>query len=141
MNEFKPGSIEHRKKVAEKYHLTEQEVIDMSEEKFMVFCTGLEIGEKYGGLRATYSLLKNPDPHQVIDMIYALDEEGRNMVLDEFCEPVKESVICNCTTCRYKDTPPEDEPCCLCKKSAEIFALWTEKEADDENNGTDTGAV
>lgn len=88
---MKPGSIEHRKKVAEKYHMEPQEIIDMPEDKFKIFCTGLEIGEKYGGLRATYSVLKNPDPQQIIDMIYALDEEGREIVLDEFCEPEGEA--------------------------------------------------
>lgn len=86
-----PGSIEHRKKVAEKYHLTEQSVLDMPYDKFKSFCTGLEIGEKYGGLRATYSILKNPDPQQVIDMMYGLSEEDLNRVLDEFCEPEGEA--------------------------------------------------
>lgn len=87
MSEFKPGSIEHRKKVAEKYRIDAQEVLDMSYPKFEAFCTALKIGEKYGGLRATYSVLKNPSVQQVIDMMYELSEEDRNKVLDEFCEP------------------------------------------------------
>lgn len=91
MSEFKPGSIDHRRKVAEKYHLTEQEIIDMPTDKFTIFCTGLSIGEKYGGLKATYGVLKNPDPKQVIDMLYELSDEDRNKVLDEFCEPVGET--------------------------------------------------
>lgn len=48
MAAFDPYSINHRKSVAEKYSLTEQEIIDMPRDKFEVFCTGLEIGEKYG---------------------------------------------------------------------------------------------
>lgn len=40
--------IEHRKKVAEKYNLDEQEIIDLPREKFEIFVSGLEIGEKYG---------------------------------------------------------------------------------------------
>lgn len=40
--------IEHRQKVAEKYNLDAQEIINMPREKFEVFCIGLEIGEKYG---------------------------------------------------------------------------------------------
>lgn len=41
-------SVEHRKKVAEKYNLDVQEIIDIPRDKFKVFCTGLEIGEMYG---------------------------------------------------------------------------------------------
>ena len=46
--DFKPGSIEHRKKVAAKYGFDEQEIIDMPKREFKNFCIGLEIGEKYG---------------------------------------------------------------------------------------------
>ena len=48
MENFKPGSVEHRKKVAEKYGLDEQEVIDLPKKEFHILCVGLEIGEKYG---------------------------------------------------------------------------------------------
>lgn len=41
-------SVEHRKKVAEKYNLDVQEIIDLPREKFEIFVSGLEIGEKYG---------------------------------------------------------------------------------------------
>ncbi len=90
MTEFKPGSIEHRKKVIEKYHIEDgQKILDMPYDKFEIFCTGLAVGEKYGGLRATYSVLKNPDPQQVIDMMHELSEEDLNKVLDEWCEPLE----------------------------------------------------
>lgn len=91
MNNLVPGSIEHRKKVIEKYHIEDgQKIIDMPYDKFEIFCTGLSIGEKYGGLRATYSVLKNPDPKQIIDMMHGLTADDLNTVLDEFCEPLEE---------------------------------------------------
>lgn len=42
------NSVEHRKKVAEKYGLDEQEIIDLPKDKFEILISGLEIGEKYG---------------------------------------------------------------------------------------------
>ena len=43
----KPGSIEHRKSVAAKYHLLEQDVLDLKKREFEMLCIGLEQGEKY----------------------------------------------------------------------------------------------
>ena len=48
MSGIEPGSIEHRKKVAEKYGFVEQEVIDLPKKEFHTLCVGLNVGEKYG---------------------------------------------------------------------------------------------
>ena len=115
MNEFKPGSIEHRKKVIERYHIEDgQKILDMPYPKFEVFCIGLSIGEKYGGMKATYGVLKNPSVQQVIDMMYELSDEDRDKVLDEFCEPDPEIDDHQCDTCKYRYLDEEKEPCKGC---------------------------
>lgn len=50
MSEFVVGSIEHRKLVAKKYGIEEQDVIDLSKDAFDGLCMGLSIGEKCGAL-------------------------------------------------------------------------------------------
>lgn len=51
-------SVEHRKKLAKKYNLDEQEVINLPIDKLEMLETGLAIGEKYGA-RKIISYLKN----------------------------------------------------------------------------------
>ena len=41
-------SVEQRKKLAKKYNLDAQEIIDLPRDKYEIFISGLEIGEKYG---------------------------------------------------------------------------------------------
>lgn len=43
------GSIEHRIKVAEKYNVNKQQVIDLPIKEFEAFVAGLGIGEKHAG--------------------------------------------------------------------------------------------
>lgn len=59
--------IEHRKKVAAKYNLSEQEIIDMPRDKFEVFCTGLEIGEKHGAMKVIHHLKEEFDKEKEND--------------------------------------------------------------------------
>lgn len=56
--------IEHRKKVAAKYNLAEQEIIDMPRDKFEIFVSGLEIGEKYGARKIINYLKEERDKEQ-----------------------------------------------------------------------------
>ena len=51
--------VEHRKKVAAKYNLAEQEIIDMPRDKFEVFVSGLEIGEKFGAKKVIEAIKKD----------------------------------------------------------------------------------
>ena len=44
-------SVEYRKKVAAKYNINEQDVIDLPKPEYDAFIAGLQIGEKYGAAR------------------------------------------------------------------------------------------
>ena len=108
-----PGSIEHRKKVAEKYNINEQEVIDMPAKNFEAFCVGLFTGEKHGA----NELLKNlvNEPEIISGIMQHMSEENRNKVLDEFCEPIVPEDFMN---------PPEEvedeKEHTICKDEASI---------------------
>lgn len=56
--------IEHRKKVAARYNLPEQEIINMPRDKFELFCTGLGIGEKYGARKIINYLKEESEKEQ-----------------------------------------------------------------------------
>ena len=88
MNKLVPGSIDHRKKVAEMYHLDEQEVLDLPKREFKNFCAGIKLGEQDGAKKMLVSLVD--DPNMVIDILKNMSEENLNKVLDEFCESVGE---------------------------------------------------
>lgn len=68
--EFKPGSIDHRKKVAEKYGFDEQEVIDLRKREFRMLCVGLEIGEKFGARKVIKEMKEISDAKK--------EEENKN---------------------------------------------------------------
>jgi hypothetical protein len=134
MNDFVPGSVEHRKKVADMYHLDEQEVLDLPKREFKNFCAGIKIGEKSGAEKLVENMLI--EPKMVIDILKQMSEENLNEVLDEFCEPVKkEPFICTCATCKYKDTSLKEEPCHTCNESDPMFSLWIEGGEDGSEEG------
>ena len=56
--------VEHRKKVAAKYNLAEQEIIDLPREKFEIFVSGLEIGEKFGAKKVIHHLKEEFEKEQ-----------------------------------------------------------------------------
>lgn len=58
------GSVEHRKKVASKYGLDEQEIIDLPKDKFEIFISGLGIGEKYGAKKIIAYLENESKKHE-----------------------------------------------------------------------------
>ena len=57
-------SIEYRKKVAAKYGIEEQEVIDMPKKEYDAFISGLYIGQKYGAAKLAADLRKQMEANE-----------------------------------------------------------------------------
>lgn len=69
-------SVEHRKKVAEKYNLEPQEIIDLPRDKFEIFVSGLEIGEKHAAhVLAEY--LKKEEEYQKLEKEHLGDPDKK----------------------------------------------------------------
>lgn len=51
MEREKLYSVEYRKKIAAKYNINEQEVIDLSKRELEIFVAGLQYGEMHGAAK------------------------------------------------------------------------------------------